>query len=136
MFLRWIAILMIFTSQCVGAVEFPIQLNEYLDGKQIFAAINESDIDEKLSWNPEAGAPPLSIADALTAVRKEIVTGGVDSAVEVVGIELKQIPHHPRQWHYLVKMINRHGAEHIPVYFVVLMNARVVPALARPEPIS
>lgn len=134
MFLRLMAILMILTSQCVLAFEFPIQITEYLDDKKIIVAINESDIDKTLSWMPESGAPPLTIVGALDAVRKKIGINGAEPVAELLEIELKQIPHHPLQWHYLVKMINRHGGEQTPVYFIVLMNAKVIPALPRPEP--
>lgn len=135
MFLRLKAILLILISQHVMAVEFPIQITEYLDDKRIIVSINESDIDETLSWKPESGSPPLTMAGAIGAVRKQIASDVTEPVAEFLEIELKQIPHHPQQWHYLVKMINRHGGEQIPSYFVVLMNAKVVPALPRPEPL-
>lgn len=135
MFLRLIAILLILTSQHVVASEFPIQITEYLDDKRIIVSINESDIDETLSWKSESGSPPLTMVGAIGAVRKQIATDGTEPAAEFLEIELKQIPHHPQQWHYLVKMISRHGGKQIPSYFVVLMNAKVIPALPRPEPL-
>lgn len=135
MFLRLISFLLIIASQHVMAFEFPIQITEYLDDRRIIVSINESDIDEQFSWNPESGSPPLTMVDALGAVRNHIAGGRSQAVAKLMEIELKQIPHHPQQWHYLVKMMNRQGVEKIPSYFVVLMNAKVIPALLRPEPL-
>ena len=133
MFLRLLPFLMMLASQQVTAFEFPIPITEYLDDKKIVVFINENDIDETLSWLPESGLPPLSMAEALNAVRQQLAADQVGTAAELREIELKQIPHHPRQWHYLVKMTIREGDEKIPSYFVVLMNAKVMPALPRPD---
>lgn len=135
MFVRLMALALLLISRHVAAFEFPIQLTEYLDDKKIVVSINESDIDKSLSWEPESGSPPLTMADALSAVRKQIATDGSKSVPELVEIELKQIPHHPLQWHYLVKMRVHNEDGEIPSYFVVLMNAKVIPALPRPEPL-
>jgi hypothetical protein len=89
MFVRLIAISMILTSQHVMASDFLIWITEYLDDQQIFAALNESDIDETFSWEPESGSRPLTIVGALNAVRKEIAVDGGGPAPELVEIELK-----------------------------------------------
>lgn len=135
MLLRYLALMILLLSQHVAAFEFPIQITEYLDDKKIIAFINEGDIDEALHWEPESAPPPLSMVGAFSAVRKTIDADGKLPAAELTEIELEQIPHHPRQWHYLVKMTIRDNGESTPGYFVVLMNAKVIPALPRPEPL-
>jgi hypothetical protein len=133
MLLRYLASMILLLSQHVAAFEFPIQITEYLDDKKIIVFINEGDIDEALHWEPESGPPPLSMIGAFNAVRKIIDADGNLPAAELMEIELKQIPHHPQQWHYLVKMRIRDNGERTPGYFVVLMNSKVIPALPRPD---
>lgn len=133
MLFRWIALALILISQNIAAYEFPIVVTEYLDDIKLVASINESDIDKTLTWDPASGSPPLTLVDALSAVRKHIAAGEGESAADLLEIELKQIPHHVQQWHYLVKMRTTNDDEMIIRYFVVLMNAKVIPALPIPE---
>ena len=136
MFFRLMPFLLMLVGQQVVAFEFPIQITEYLDDRKIVVFINEGDIAENRNWNPQSEAPPLSMTGALSAVRNTMAAEEGAPAAELLEIELKQIPHHPLQWHYLVKMTTRDGGEQIPSYFVVLMNAKVIPALPRPESLS
>jgi hypothetical protein len=128
-------LLFLFSSQ-VLAVEFPIEISEYIDDVKVDAFINEEDLMHSKKWMPFDSSPPLSMNQALNAI-KESEGSGIDfSKAKVVAVELKPVPHHKSYWHYLVdlKVMSDEGPE--SVYYVVLMNGKVIPAIKEPESIK
>jgi hypothetical protein len=129
-------ILMLLFSAQVFAVEFPIEISEYIDDVKIDAYINKEDLSKTSQWTPFESSPPLTINQALTAILKEEKSEIDFSNSHVIGIELKPVPHHKSYWHYLVKIktISEEGSE--PHFFIVLMDGKVITAIKEPESIK
>ncbi len=124
--------LFIFSAN-IQAYGFPVEIIEFIDNARIVASIDEGDIDDALYWQPFEGAPPLSIAGALEAIQKHIASDPEAGNASLTGIELKQIPHHKKHWHYLVKMRIEVDGKPKPRYFIVLMNGKVITGLREPQ---
>ncbi len=129
-------ILMLLFSTQVFAVEFPIEISEYIDDVKIDAYINKVDLNKTSQWTPFESSPPLTINQALTAILNEEKSEIDFSNSRVIGIELKPVPHHKSYWHYLVKIktITEEGSE--PHFFIVLMDGKVITAIKEPESIK
>jgi hypothetical protein len=129
-------ILMLLFSAQVFAVEFPIEISEYIDDVKIDAYINKVDLNKTSQWTPFESSPPLTINQALTAILNEEKSEIDFSNSRVIGIELKPVPHHKSYWHYLVKIktITEEGSE--PHFFIVLMDGKVITAIKEPESIK
>ena len=112
---------------------FPLEIIEYLDNTRVVAFVSEDDIARSRAWQPFEAMPPLSMGEALEALRKDLDSEPGVTGMQLTGIELKPIPHHDRQWHYLVKLrVTRNGGDQAR-YFVVMMDGKVIPALKEPE---
>ena len=135
MYLRFLPILVLLFSAKLFAYEFPIEITEYIDDVKVDAYISKSDIDQELIWTPFDGAPPLSIAAALQAI--QAYAANTDLAdMTLTGIELKRIPRHEKQWHYLVKIKSEIDGIVESHYFIVLMDGKVIPAIKEPDSIK
>lgn len=131
---QFLALFFFVISSRAFAVNFPVEIFEYIDDTKVVAFINKSDINPSLTWQPFKGEPPLTLADALQGLKKYLATEkvGLSSAL-MSEIELKQIPHHKGNWHYLVKMLSeKEGVVH-NYYFIILMNGKVIPAVKEVE---
>jgi hypothetical protein len=135
MYLRFIPLLVLLFSSRLYAYEFPLDITEYIDDVKVVAYINNSDIKPELNWEPFASAPLLSIASALQAIQAYSANTELADMM-LTGIELKQIPHHENQWHYLVKVKTEVDEVFESHYFIVLMNGKVIPALKEPDSIK
>ena len=124
------ALLLLCSSQS-QALEYPVEIIEYIDNVRVVAFVKESDIDKSPQWDP-GSAPPLSIANAISAVQQHIAPAPISSDT-LIGIELKKIPRHEHYWHYLIKNKQRSEDRLVSHYYVVLMNGKVIPALKEPE---
>ena len=72
--LRYILLLLAFISTTVQAAYQPsIEIYERFDDVKTVAFINESDIENYPLWHSLTEAPPLSIADAIAAVKRYAV---------------------------------------------------------------
>lgn len=129
---RIIAGLLLLVSIGCRAVEFPIELVEYVDDARIVALVNESDIDAGAGWVPGSGSPPVSMDEALAIVQTAIADDPRFEGAAVDEVAIKRIPHHTEHWHYLVKLVS--GTAHHPRldFFVVLMNKKLIPAIREP----
>ncbi len=129
-------ILIFFFSAQVLAVEFPIEISEYIDDVKIDAYINKEDLKKTSQWTPFESSPPLTINQALTAILNDEKSEIDFTNSRVIGIELKPVPHHKSYWHYLVKIktISEEGSE--PSFFIVLMDGKVITAIKEPESIK
>ena len=113
------------------AIEYPVEIIEYLDNNRVVAFVNESDIKKSPQWDPP-GEPPLSMAKAVSAVEQYIAPAPINGET-LIGIELKKIPRHQHQWHYLVKNKVQTEDQMVSHYYVVLMDGKVIPAIKEPE---
>ena len=128
-----LAVLLLLSSQ-IKAVEYPVEIIEYIDNVRVVAFVNESDINKSPQWDPPS-APPLSMANALSAVQRHIAPAPINSD-SLIGIELKPIPRHAHYWHYLVKNKVRGEEKSVSHYYVVLMDGKVIPAIKEPESVK
>lgn len=131
---RYSVLLILFFSSKVFAMNFPVEIFEYINDTKVVVFISESDIHDTRQWQPLRSAPPLTLNAALVKIQKYLVKEklGVSNAV-INEIELKQIPHYSNYWHYLIKLeLKRNNIKHY-YYFVVLMNGKVIPAVKEVE---
>ena len=129
---RWLLALFL-VAGALQARPFPVEIIETLDDVKVVAFISDADIKSSVSWSPMSSAPPLSIAAAIQAIKKEMAGKHDLDKATINEIELKQIPYHADHWHYLVKVSatgNNHSIDH---YFVVLMSGKVIRAIKEPE---
>jgi len=137
MFLRLLPLLLLLPSANTYANKFPIEIIEYLDNTKIVAFINEKDMEKTLAWSPADGTtPPLTMENALKAIQKYTATDSALTHAALQEIELKQIPHHEKQWHYLVEMKTKDADKSESHYLIVLMNGKVLPGLQEPDGIK
>jgi len=133
---RILPLLLIVISGKIQAFEFPIEVIEFIDNAKVVAFLDETDIDKRSYWEPFTGVPPLSMTDALGAIHDHLAADPELGKATLSGIELKQIPHHERYWHYLVKLQTRMDDKPHSRYFIVLMNGKVIPGLMEPETVK
>lgn len=137
---RILTLLPLLAAMLVGAkaqaVEFPIEIQEYMDDIRLVAFINQSDIDQTAQWKPAAGPPPLSIAEVLELLKQRAASNPKMKDAVLTEIELRQIPRYENYWHYVVKMRHQENGKPKPLYFVVLMNGKIIPGLREPESIK
>lgn len=133
---KLLALSLLLISSKLFAVEFPVEVSEYIDDVKIDAYINKHDINDKSKWTPFEAAPGLTIDAALAAVKKYIDTSTDFKNTSLVGIELKPIPHHEAYWHYLVKTKSVVDNETKAHFFVVLLDGKVVSAIQEPDSIK
>lgn len=129
-------LLMLLSSSHVLAVEFPIEISEYIDDVKIDAYINREDLNNTSQWTPFESSPPLTINQALTAILNDENAAIDFNNSTVVGIELKPVPRHKSYWHYLVKIKTVSEDKSEPHFFVVLMDGKVISAIREPDSIK
>lgn len=131
---RWLVLFSIMFCATAQAVQFPTQIIEQFDDVRIVSFINESDISHSAQWNPLESAPPLSISDAIDAVKKlSLRSAATPDSFSIAEIELRQIPHHKNHWHYLIK--TKSDVDHASKneFYVALMDGTVIPAIVEPK---
>jgi len=134
MFFRLLIGLLFLITENVAATQFPLEIIDYLDDTKIVIFINEADIDEAPTWNPSAGAPPLTIEHLVKDVQKWGAANPNLTHAIIHKIELKPILHHEKQnrWYYLIQMkvqVDDHSDMH---YLAVLMNGKILSAMKEP----
>jgi len=133
MFIKYLPFLLLLVSSRILANEYPVEIFEYLDDTKVVAFLKDSDIDKTAQWIPLETEVPLNINGALKAVSDLADTDDSLEIIALTSIELKQIPGHPKHWHYLIKMKTESNGEIQPHYFVVLLDGKVIPAVKEPE---
>lgn len=118
----------------VQSYESKIEIFEYFDDIKLVAFLDKSDLQNYPSWKPDTEVLPLSISQALEAIKDLHKTVGKPALDGVVKeIELRVISGYPDYWHYLVKVrLNGNKKTKYQIY-VVLMNGKVIPAMIEPE---
>jgi hypothetical protein len=115
------------------AVSFPLEVIEYIDDTKVVAFVSQNDIDAASTWDPMQSAAPLTVNGALAAVKEALGAYDVDTdAIRLASIELKEFPHQPGHWHYLVRLRNDQGKPH-PRFYVVLMSGKAIAATLEPQ---
>lgn len=107
-----------------------IEVFEQFDNLKMVAFINVEEIDAIPDWDPETSAPPLTVGDAIRAV-KEFV-GSSDATGKVKEIEIRTVPKYDGKWHYLVKLADDSRETKYDIY-VVLMSGKVIPGIIEPQ---
>ena len=116
----------------VHAAPFPVEIIEQFDDARVVAFVSETDIEAAPAWRPVAQRPPLDIAGVVTAVVRFYHRHDPDApALRIDEIELRRLPRHADRWHYLVRAWTARD-----VYYVVLMDGKVIPALAEGESVK
>jgi len=135
MLLRLLTIVVLLFSQNSFAYNSPIEIIEYIDNIKVVAFINKADVKKTDAWLPFKNKPPLSIDRALAKVKLFLSKNNAQD-LTMREIKLKRIPHHDKNWHYLVKLSYKIDDQLQFHYFVVLMNGKVIAALKEPESIK
>lgn len=120
-----IAILVLSTN--AHAFQPKIEIIEQFDDTRMVAFISPDAVNNSPEWNPDLAAPPLSVGEAVQAVKNF-----VKSPTTVEEIEIRHIPKHEKHWHYLVKVSSGETKPKYRIY-VVLMDGKVIPAIIEPE---
>jgi hypothetical protein len=112
------------------AFESKIEIIEQFDNFRVVAFIDKKDIINSPKWNPNIDAPPLSIVEAIQAIKDFNKTSKIIDAIKE--IEIRPVPKYEKHWHYLVKIANDSMRTKYSIY-VVLMNGEVIPAIIEPQ---
>ncbi len=125
--------LLLSLSSGAFAFKFPIEMIEGVDGARIIVYFNEEDLEADVRWTPFEDEPPVSVGEALAAVRTHVVKNASLGDVTLRDIQLRRIPHHNNDWHYMVVLQSQREGKPVPHYYAVLMTGKVIPAILEPE---
>lgn len=127
---RWIALAILFLSANASALQSTTtELVEPFGGYRLVVFVAEQDIASSPTWKPDAEAPPLSVEEAIQAVRG--FGKDLDSSNAIAEIDLRPVPNHDGFWHYLIEVSDDEMSHKFSV-FIVFMNGKVVPAIVEP----
>ena len=127
---RWLLMAVLAFSANAYAFQSKVEIIEQFDNLRMVAFIGREDINNSPEWEPNSGGPPLSVEEAIQAVKTFIKdpTG----TLPIREIEIRTVPRHEKHWHYLVKIKNDAMKTKYDIY-VVLMNGKVIPAIIEPQ---
>jgi len=117
-------------STNVNAFQPKIELFEQFDDLRMVMFVSMEDINNSPEWNPDIGAPPLTVAEAIQAVKDFIKDSKTPIAIKE--IEIRPIAKHEKHWHYLIKIANNAMKTKYTIY-TVLMDGKVIPAIIEPQ---
>ncbi|HEB82587.1 MAG TPA: hypothetical protein ENJ11_06970 [Gammaproteobacteria bacterium] len=135
MFARWVLVLLLVVAANAQANRYKTEIIEYIDDVKVVAFISEDDIKNAKQWVPGKQAVPLEIASVIDIISKHAASIE-GSKLSILEIELKEIPHHQDYWHYVVKARMEKGEQKNAVFFVILMDGKLIPAMKEPEAIK
>lgn len=127
---RWLPIFILFITANAHAFQSKVEIQEQFDNLKMVAFIDEKDINNNPEWNPNVGAPPLSVIDAIQSVKDFNKTS--KNLGTIKEIEIRPVSKRGNHWHYLIKIANNSMKTKYDVY-VVLMNGKVIPAIIVPQ---
>ena len=122
-----------------GSNMWPEEVIDSLDGQRLVVFLPNEDIAASPQWHPAADAPPpLNIAAAIENLKKWMINDSRYQDVEIHEIKLTPIRHHEQEhrWYYLFQLRHPDGGRRKAMYAVVLLNGKVVPAIAEPSSIK
>jgi hypothetical protein len=120
----------LFLSTNAYALQPKIEIFEQFDNLKMVAFISTAEIENSPEWNPNLAPPPLTVGEAIQAVKDYVKTS--ETLGPVNEIEIRQVPKYEKNWHYLIKVANESMKSKYDVY-VVLMNGMVIPAIIEPQ---
>lgn len=127
------AVFLLFFCANAYAAEFPVEIVEYVGNTRVVAFIDEQDIAESRQWQPFEEEPPLAMNDAIDVLQKFIASNKEFTDTELLEIELRKLPRHEQHWHYMFKTRTTINEASHQLFFVVLMNGKIIPAIREPE---
>jgi len=133
---KWSLLLLLALSASSRAAHFPIEIFEYVDSARVVAFIDESDLDESAHWHPFEAPPPLGIEGVTAAIRTYMTSDKGLAGAILTEIELRQVPHREKDWHYMVKLKTQRDHGSRSRYLVVLMSGKIIPAIREPESVK
>ncbi len=127
---RWLSLAIIVLSASAHAFQSKVEIFEQFDDLRMVAFISEKDINSSPEWNPNIEVPPLTVFQAIKAVRDLNKPSNFTGAIKE--IEIRPVPKYDKHWHYLIKIKNDARKTKYDIY-VVLMNGKVIPAIIEPQ---
>jgi len=127
---RYLLLAILVSSVNAYADQAKIEIVEQFDNINMVAFISINDVKESPAWDPGSDAPPLTINEAVQAVKK--YTKNSKNPVDVKEIEIRRFPKHEGRWHYLIKIADDAMKSKYDIY-VVLMDGKVIPAIIEPQ---
>ena len=125
----WITMAILALPFNAFALQSTTGLYEQFGDHRLLVYVEEQDIATSPTWNPDTDAPPLSVVEAIRAVKN--FDRHLDSSNTIVEIDLRPVPNHERYWHYLVRVSDDEMSNKFSV-FIVLMNGKVIQAIIEP----
>jgi len=127
---RWLSIFILLMTANVHAFQSKIEIQEQFDNLKMVAFVDEKDIVKSPEWNPNNDTLPLTVTEAIQAVKDFNKASKNLGAIKE--IEIRPVPKHENHWHYLIKIVNDSMKAKYDIY-VVLMNGKVVPGIIEPQ---
>jgi len=118
-----------------AADHWPEEIIDSMDGQRLVLFLPNSDITASPQWLPADGAPPpLTIAEAVAHLQKWMTSDPRYREVEIHEIKLTPIHDHEQEhrWYYLFQLRHADGGKRKAMYAAVLLNGKVVAAIAEP----
>ena len=125
--------LLLIASNSVLAFQFPVEMIEGVEGARVVVNINKEDLEKEVSWTPFESAPPVTVADALGIVREHLANNPALKEATLREIQLRRIPRHENNWHYMVMVETLREGNPVLHYYVVLMSGKLYTAIREPE---
>lgn len=121
--------ILLFTSNA-NALQPTVEIYEQFDNLKMVAFIDKKDINANPVWKPDLSPIPLTVDEAIQAVKNFTKDSPASGAIRE--IEIRPLPKHEEHWHYLIKIADDAMITKFAVYFV-LMNGKVIPAMIEPQ---
>ena len=132
-YFRWLPIFFLILSANAHALQSKIEKLEQFDNLRMVAFVDKKAIRDSPEWNPNIDPPPLTIVEAIQAVKEFNKASKNLGAIKE--IEIRPVPNYEKHWHYLIKIANDLMKTKYSIY-VVLMSGKVVPAIIEPQAIK
>jgi len=127
----WLPLFLILSATSAHAFHSEnVEIFEQFDDLKMIAFINKKDIQNNPEWDPSNSSPPLTITQAIEAIKQFNKSSDIPRLLKEV--ELRLFPNQTKFWHYLVKLENNTAKTKYDIY-VVLMNGKVIPAIIKPK---
>jgi len=126
----WILLLGLVLSCNASALQSTTGLFEQFGDFRLVVYVEDQDIVSSPPWNPDSDALPLSVTEAIQALKD--FNRNLDSSNSIVEIDLRPVPNYEEFWHYLIEVRDDDMSNNFSV-FVVLMSGKVIPAIIEPE---
>ena len=131
---RIVTLVIFILATSAFASQSNVAIYEQFDDIKVVAVINKDDIKNSPKWNPGFDPLPLSVDDAIKAMRDFFKQPKMIGTIEE--IEIRTIKNFPGNWHYLFKVAASDTDNRKHEIYVVLMNGKVIPAFIEPETIK